>query len=125
MTGCSIGSIVALQLTGVDQRVKAAVLCMIPAIHDVVSSYNLNYDFLKDHLLVIDPLNFAPILSDQSILMLMGSRDDLCSKKEAGILFDSIGVTGKKIIFFNRGHFLPKDYIDNVIPWFVQYLKAR
>jgi hypothetical protein len=123
--GYSIGSIVALQLTAVDHRIKTAVLCVIPAIRDVVNSFNLNFDFLKDYLYVIDPLNFSPLLSNKSILMLMGDRDGLCSKKEAGILFDSIDVPGKKIIFFNRGHFLPKDYIDKVAPWFVQYLKAH
>ena len=82
-------------------------------------------DFLKDHLLFIDPLTFPPILSDAHILMLMGDHDNLCSKEDAGNLFDSIDVKGKKIFFFNRGHFLPKDYIDKVVPWFVQYLKAR
>jgi len=70
----------------------------------------------------VAPKNYVRGLAGRPFLMLMGRTDEMCSVDLAKQLYDLIPSEQKDLKFFEAGHKLPKEYIEDVVAWFNKYL---
>ncbi len=107
VVGYSLGGIETFALTALDSRVKSSVACVTPSA------------FL-DQLGAgpgIKPSSFATALNDRPFLMLMGRNDEYCDSSSAQRLYDVIPGSRKKLVFYESGHSLPVDYVEDAVKW--------
>jgi cephalosporin-C deacetylase-like acetyl esterase len=108
--GYSMGGMMAFDLAAVDSRVKVAVTGVTPV--------------LKEPSSALAVFNFAPFISSQSFLMLMGDSDTRnYGKNEAQQLFNLIKSNNKELTFFESGHKLPEEWTKQASEWMNNYLK--
>jgi cephalosporin-C deacetylase-like acetyl esterase len=120
--GYSIGGVMTFVLSAVEPRIKAAAACVTPNLHRFKICRNQENKALKAQLMGINPYNSAGLIRDIPFLMLMGRFDSYCTVEEANQLYKLVGSSKKKIIFYNRGHFLPINYVSDAVQWFKKYL---
>ncbi|MAT14339.1 MAG: hypothetical protein CMJ46_03620, partial [Planctomyces sp.] len=104
LVGYSMGGTHSFMLTGVDERIKAAVSCVVPT----SSNYRLTY---------LAPESFVPALTDRPFLMLMGRTDPLCPEEKARQLRDLMTGEQHELRFFEAGHKLPAEYVPHAVEW--------
>ena len=116
--GYSLGSVVTMILTGVDDRIKTCVVC--------ANAIMRSLDFLppEEHLTGIASQTFASSIDEQSFLMLAARNDDFnCTVEYAKQLFNLVGSKEKKLIFYDSGHKLPKEHAPVATNWLKNNLK--
>lgn len=107
--GYSMGGMMVFNLSAIDARVKVSVAAVAPVIK-------------KQHS-VMGTINFAPYITKQPFLMLMGTTDQNYSMEEAQTIYKNIGSKTKNIHFYEGGHRLPKDWVKTSVDWLETYLK--
>ncbi len=108
MLGYSMGGTQTFLLAGVDQRIKAAVACCVPADRSKWSP--------------IAPQNFAAGIGHRPVLMIMGRTDEMCPLDQAYGLHALISSSTKEILLIDAGHRLPPDYVPHAIAWIQKHL---
>lgn len=112
--GYSLGGIETFALTALDPRIQASVACVTPAGH---------LDRMGFTSAVL-PRTFAARVGDRPFLMLMGRRDhDSCGEAQAKRLFDRIGGSKKKLVWYESGHILPESYVLEAKAWLAEALQ--
>ncbi len=106
--GYSMGGTQSFLLTSVDSRIRVTVACVTPA--------------MTEKYYPVAPKNYVRGLAGRPFLMLMGRTDEMCSVDLAKQLYDLIPSEQKDLKFFEAGHKLPKEYIEDVVAWFNKYL---
>ena len=109
--GYSMGGMMAFLLTGVESRVKTTVSCV---------TWNWSVDTPKYTL--IAPQNFARAIGDRPFLMMMGRKDPLLPAEAAERLYGLVKKPTTHFIFYDSGHRLPVEYIDEALSWFKKHL---
>jgi predicted esterase len=102
--GYSMGGAMTSYLCTQVPQIKIAVMCSVPPSANEISSS-------------IYPLNFAPRIPDIPVLLLFGKRDELFSATQAKEFETLIKSRKKKVIFYDSGHFLPKEYLKDAYEW--------
>lgn len=116
--GYSLGSVVTLNLTGIDDRIKTSVVCATAIIKP------RPFFPPPEYLSGFAPQTFMKDIGDIPILILAANNDDFnCTVEEAEQLYGLIESENKKLIFYNSGHKLPPDHAPAAINWFIDYLK--
>jgi len=116
--GYSLGSVVTMILTGVDERIKTCVVCATAIMRPL--------DFLppEEHLTGFASQTFASSIKEQPFLMLAAKNDDFnCTVEHAEQLFNLVGSKKKELVFYDSGHKLPPDHATVAINWLIDYLK--
>lgn len=116
--GYSLGSVVTMILTGVDDRIKTCVVCATAIMRPL--------DFLppEEHLTGFASQTFASSINEQPFLMLAAKNDDFnCTVEHAEQLFNLVGSKDKKLIFYDSGHKLPKEHAPVATNWLIDNLK--
>jgi predicted esterase len=109
MIGYSMGGMMTFILSAVDPRIKVSVASVTP--------------ILKDKYSVIAVHNFAPYITDQAFLLLMGNEDKFnYTTEEAQHLYDLILSKDKELEFYESGHRLPVEWTDKAADWIKKYL---
>lgn len=103
--GLSMGGAVSFILSGLDNRIKTAVV-------GVTVVYGNQYSAVNSY-------NFAPRIKDKPLLMIMGDNDGYYTPKSATQLFNSIGGENNELIFFEGRHKIQPSYIPAIVDWFV------
>lgn len=109
MIGYSMGGYQTFSLTAIEPRIKVSVACVTPIIEKPYSPRAAYH--------------FAPYITTQPFLMLMGKTDPLYSMKEAQQLHGFIGSNTKELIFYDSGHQLPVEWTERAVAWMEKYLK--
>ncbi len=113
VVGYSLGGIQTFALTALDSRVKSSVACVTPAAHLVQIGAGPG----------IKPSTFASELHGRPFLMLMGRSDKYCDAASAQRLYDVISGSMKSLIFYESGHSLPVDYVEDAVKWLQEGLR--
>lgn len=115
--GYSFGSVITFNLTGIDDRIKCAVVCATAVIKP--RPFFPSKEFLSGFA----PQSFIPYIKNRPLLMLAAKKDDFnCTEEEAKILYDLIGENEKEIIFYDSNHKLPKEHAKDASNWFLSHL---
>jgi predicted esterase len=115
--GYSLGGAMAINLTGVDPRIKVLTACVTPSL--------IRPRWPKQHhLSAIVPINFMRAINGRPILMLMGRNDTgQCTVEEAQTRYDLIEGESKELVFYESGHRLPEEHVKKAAEWFTRHLK--
>jgi len=112
--GYSMGGQMAILLNSVDDRLNRIVACVPPLDAQKGSKrIGMNEDNAKN-MEVISPKNYA-MLQKAPITLLMGTKDGWYTKEEAQDFFDNITIKDKSLKFYESGHYLPDEFISDVI----------
>lgn len=116
VVGYSMGGLMAIYLNSVDNRLNRIVVCVAPLGSTIKASMSLGLKeenakkveerFSSD---IYAPLQKAPIT------LLMGTKDNWYTKKEAQDFYDIIEIKAKRLKFYESGHYLPDEFISDVI----------
>jgi dienelactone hydrolase len=118
--GYSMGGVAINNLMAVEPRFKAAVACVAPPFS---RQARMAAGPAMAGMDAVAPGNFAPLLGDRPILYLMGTTDVYYTKEEAEEMVSTIPGTAKQLKFFESGHQLPPEYIDDAIAWMRTHLQ--
>jgi len=112
--GYSMGGQMAILLNSVDDRLNRVVACVAPLdAQKGAKRLGMNEDNAKN-MEVIAPKNYV-ILQKAPITLLMATKDGWYTKEEAQDFFDKITLKDKSLKFYESGHYLPDEFIDDVI----------
>ncbi|MFH1740273.1 MAG: alpha/beta fold hydrolase [bacterium] len=106
--GYSMGGTQSFLLTAVEPRIKVTVGCVVPS--------------MADKFYPVAPKNYVRGIAGRPFLMLMGRTDTMCSVEHAQQLHDLIPGENKKLIFYDSGHRLTKEYVTDAVQWIVGHL---
>ncbi len=116
VVGYSMGGLMAVYLNSVDDRLKRIVVCVAPLGSTIKAgmSLGLNEENAKkvgEHFSseIYAPLQKAPIT------LLMGTKDSWYTEKEAQDFYNNIEIKAKTLKFYESGHYLPEEFISDVI----------
>jgi len=109
LIGYSMGGFNTFGITAVDDRVKASVACVTPTIKAPFSPSAAYH--------------YAPYITSQPFLMLMGKTDRYYTIEQAQQLHNFIKSDTKELIFYDSGHGLPSEWTIKAIEWMELYLK--
>lgn len=102
--GYSMGGAMTSFLCTQNPQIKIAVMCSVPP-------------FAKEISTSIYPLHFAARIPDIPVLLQFGNKDELFSANQAKEFESLIKSKRKKLIFYDSGHFLPKEYLKDAFEW--------
>ena len=116
--GYSLGSVITLILTGVDDRVKTSVACATAIIKP------RTFFPPEQYLSGFAPQSFVRYYKNKSILIVAGKNDEFnCTIAEAEQLYSLIESSNKELIFYDSGHKLPPEHSTKVVEWLLKNLK--
>lgn len=112
--GYSMGGMMAILLNSVDDRLNRVVVCVAPLdIQKNSKRIGMNEENAKG-LDAISPNNYATV-QKAPIYLLMGTKDGWYTREEAQDFFDKITIKDKSLKFYESGHYLPDEFISEVI----------
>jgi len=116
VVGYSMGGLMAIYLNSVDDRLNRVVACVAPLGNIVKAGMSLGLSeenarkfegqFSSERF---SPLQIAPIT------LLMGAKDHWYTEKEVQAFYDNIEIEDKALKFYEVGHFLPDEFVSDVI----------
>jgi len=116
--GYSLGSVITLNLAGVDDRIKTSVVCVTAIIKP------RPFFPPAEHLSGFAPQTFIKAIGNRPILILAAKNDDFnCTIGEAEQIYGLIESDNKKLIFYESGHKLPPEHAPEATNWFINNLK--
>jgi uncharacterized protein len=116
IVGYSLGAYLAVSVAARDTRVQAVVLA-------AAGDLPLGTPFERLIRSVADPLKAVRKLSGRPLLMTHGRYDRTVRPADADRLFAAAGEP-KEMRWWNTGHILPAEAIDDVAGWLVRQLRA-
>lgn len=112
--GYSMGGMMTILLNSVDNRLNRVVVCVVPLdLEKSARRIGMKEDKAKS-LEGISPKNYAT-LQKAPISLIMGTKDGWYTKDEAQYFFDKITIKDKSLKFYESGHYLPDEFITDVI----------
>lgn len=116
VVGYSMGALMAIYLNSVDDRLNQIVACVAPLGSALKASMSLglNEDNAKKMEEIFSSEIYAP-LQKAPITLLMGTKDNWYTEKEAQDFYDNIAIKSKALKFYESGHYLPEQFISDVI----------
>ncbi|RFN57790.1 alpha/beta fold hydrolase [Marixanthomonas ophiurae] len=116
VVGYSMGASMAIYLNSVDDRLNRIVACVAPLGSVIKASMSLGLNEVNAKKMeerfsseIYAPLQKAPIT------LLMGTKDSWYTEKEAQDFYDTIEIKAKTLKFYESGHYLPEEFISDVI----------
>jgi len=116
VVGYSMGALMAIYLNSVDDRLNRIVACVAPlgSVLKASMSLGLNEENAKKMEEIFSSELYAP-LQKAPITLLMGTKDNWYTEKEAQNFYDNIEIKAKTLKFYESGHYLPEEFISDVI----------
>jgi uncharacterized protein len=98
--GMSMGAMMGAVVTGVDTRIRAAVLIVGGSFGGLVQD--------ASKLAEIDPAEFVGLISPRPLLMLNGKKDPIVPPAWAERMYEAAGEP-KRIVWYDTGHYVPPE----------------
>ncbi|MCK0158148.1 alpha/beta hydrolase [Cellulophaga sp. F20128] len=116
VVGYSMGGLMAIYLNSVDDRLNRIVACVAPIGSTLKAgmSLGLNEENAKKMKERFSSEIYAP-MQKAPITLLMGAKDGWYTEKEAQDFYDNIAIKAKSLKFYESGHYLPEEFISDVI----------
>lgn len=116
VVGYSMGGTMAIYLNSVDNRLNRIVACVAPLGNALKTgmSLGLNEENAKKFDERYSSEIYAPI-QKAPITLLMGLKDNWYIEKEVQDFYDKIEIKDKTLKFYESGHYLPEEFISDVI----------
>lgn len=112
--GYSMGGMLTILLNSADNRINRTVVCVPPLnLQKAGTLIGLN-EVNAEKLIDISPNQYASLLK-APIYLLAGNKDGWYTTKEMEDFFDEIPVEEKLLKFYDSGHYLPNDFIKDVL----------
>ena len=112
--GYSMGGMMTVLLNSVEERLNRVVVCVAPMdTHKASIRIGMN-EVNARKMEFISPKNFAH-LQKAPVTLLMGTKDGWYVENEARDFFNSITIEDKTLKFYESGHFLPDEFIQDAI----------
>jgi len=125
LVGYSMGGSIALILNSIDSRINSTVACVPPLGRPYSELNGLNWpDELGEKMQRISPL-YCATHQQAPVILLMGKTDFFTPAEEANAFFEQLIINDKELKFFDSGHELPDEYINDVIEWITQHNNIR
>jgi len=121
LIGYSMGGAFSLILNHLDQRVHCVAACVPPLARPFSELENLDWPGeIAEKMKAISPFYVA---TDQEapVAIFMGKTDFFIPMEEAESFFEMIPVEDKKLKYYDAGHELPADYMEDVIHWIMEH----
>ena len=122
LVGYSMGAMMGSILSGVDDRVKAAVLCVGGDVTKLMASRIP--PAMREIAESIAPSNYVGHISPRPVLMINGKQDNIVNEAAAKALHDA-AKDPKEIIWADANHFLPPAVTVKGIDWLVTKLSKK
>lgn len=116
ITGYSMGSFLGITAAAADPAVRAVVLA-------AGGDLPPNTPFASLIRMVADPPRAARALAGRPLLMVHGTRDRTVTPAQAERLF-AAAQEPKKLLWYDSGHWLPNNAIDDAATWLADTLDA-
>jgi dienelactone hydrolase len=107
--GYSMGGAMAAYLCTQVPQIKVSVMCSVFLAVNEISP-------------AIYPLHFIPRIPDIPVLLLEGNKDEIFHVSQAKQFERLLKSNKKKLILYESGHFLPKEYLKEALEWIRLYL---
>lgn len=121
--GYSMGGAFSLILNSIDERINCVVACVPPLARPFSELKELGWSGkISEKMKAISPFYYATN-QKSPVAMLMGKTDPYIPVEEVSEFYKQIPIEDKKLKFYDSGHELPNEYINDVISWIIQYNK--
>jgi dienelactone hydrolase len=107
--GYSMGGAMTTYLCTQVPQIKVSVMCSVFLTVNEISP-------------AIYPLHFIPRIPDIPVLLLEGNKDEIFHVSQAKEFERLLKSNKKKLILYDSGHFLPKEYLKDAFEWIRLYL---
>ncbi|WP_242094246.1 alpha/beta hydrolase [Aestuariivivens sediminicola] len=124
--GYSMGGAISLILNAIDKRVNSVVAFAAPVNAPLGSALEAkNYIWpgdIMNRLKDVTPKFYSRFIHAPTSL-LMGRTDPITSEQAATEFYDNIPLKDKNLKFYEAGHALPADYINDATEWITMHNK--
>ena len=121
LLGYSMGGAFSLILNSIDERIQSTVACVPPLSRPFSELENFNWSYeISEKMKAISPL-YQSTNQKSPVAMLMGKTDPFITVEEAREFYNQIPLEDKTLKFYDSGHELPPNYINDVISWLIQH----
>jgi len=121
--GYSMGGAISLLLNAVDNRINSIVACVAP----VGRPYKevLEFDWPSSIVEALKDItaNYYSSFQQAPVILLMGKTDYFTTVNEGNSFIDGVKIKDKEIKFYDAGHGLPNEYIDDALVWITTHNK--
>lgn len=115
--GYSMGGAMSLLISATDKRVNSVVACVPPVNRPLEEVKRFDWPIeITNNLKDVTPKFYSQFLNTPTSLI-MGRTDPFTSEQVITEFYDDIPLKDKKLIFYEAGHGLPPEYINDVIEW--------
>ena len=70
----------------------------------------------------LDPANYARGIGKRPFLMLVGSKDELCSEEQGRALYRLVESPQTRLIVYDSGRRLPVEYVKDALAFVAEHL---
>jgi len=116
IVGYSMGGLMAIYLNSVDDRLNRVVACVAPLGSTIKAGMSLGLK--EENAKKVEELFSSDIYAPMQkapITLLMGTKDSWYTEMEAQDFYDNIEIKAKALKFYESGHYLPEEFISDVI----------
>ena len=122
LLGYSMGAMIGSITSGVDDRVKATVLCVGgDPVKPLVAAFPVAFRMQVEE---VSPSNYVGHISPRPVLMINGSHDTVMNEAAARSL-QNAAHTPKEVIWANSGHMLPEAELLQAGRWLLKQLDVK
>jgi len=123
LIGYSMGGAISLIVNAIDTRINSVASCVPPVNRPIEEIKNFGWpNEIAENMKDISPIYYATF-QKSPVALLMGRTDYFTSEEEATVFFDGIPNNDKHLKFYESGHSLPSEYINDVIEWITTHNK--
>ena len=123
--GYSMGGAMSLLISAADKRVNSVAACVPPVTRPLEEIKGFDWpDEIVNDLKDVTPKFYSQFIKTPTSLI-MGRTDPFTSEQAATEFYSDIPLKDKNLKFYEAGHGLPPEYINDAIAWIIAHNKMN